>query len=45
MGVEINIIDPIIGLSADIDNGVRVGEVHGSFVEIHLESVVTKLAD
>ena len=45
LGVDLNIIDPIGEISAAMDGGVIVGEVHGSFVEMHLESVVTKLAD
>ena len=45
IGVEINILDPIGGVSADMDGGVRVREVHGCFVEMNLESVVKKLSD
>ena len=45
MGVEINIIEPIGGVSASMDGGVRVGEVHDGFVEMYLESLVTKLAN
>ena len=45
MGVELHIIEPVGGVSADMDDGVRVSEVHGDFVEMHLELVVTKLAD
>ena len=45
MGVELNIMEPIGEVYAAMDNGVRVGKEHGSFVEIHLESVVTKLVD
>ena len=45
MGDKINIIEPIGGVSAAMDGGFRFGELHFSFVEMHLESVVTKLAD
>ena len=45
LGVELNIIEPVRGFSAAIDGGVRVGEVHDGFVEMYLESVVTKLAN
>ena len=45
LGVDLNIIEPIGGVSAAMYDGVRIGEVHAGFVEMHLESVVKKLAD
>ena len=42
MGVELNIVEPIGGVSDSMDGGVRVGDMCGVFVEMHLESVVTK---
>ena len=45
LGVDFNIIDTIGGVSAVMHGGVRIVEVHGGFVEMNLESVVTKLAD
>ena len=41
LGVELNIIDPIVGIYSAMDGGVRVGEVNGGFVKIHLEFVVS----
>ena len=31
LGVEINIMDPIVEVSSTMDGGVRVGEAHGGF--------------
>ena len=45
MGVDINLIEPIGGVSTAMYDGFRVGEVNGGFVEMNLEYVVTKLAD
>ena len=45
LGVEINIMDPIVEVCSTMDGGVRVGEVHDGFVEMYLESLVTKLAN
>ena len=31
LGVEINIMDPIVEVCSTMDGGVRVGEAHGGF--------------
>ena len=37
MGVDINVIETIEGVSAAMDDGDRVGKVHGNLFLMHLD--------